>query len=113
LEQLHSSVDGRLPLKPRDEVKTVDERLRFAITNKRLVKLTYSGSVRVVEPHDYGVQKGSDRLLGYQLQTAPGWRLFDVAKIEELAVLDTAFKGSRGASHQQHHRWDTVYARVG
>ena len=94
-------------------MKTADERLRFAITNKRLVKLSYNESLRVVEPHDYGVQKGRDRLLAYQLQTAPGWRLFDVAKIEELAVLDTVFKGSRGASHQQHHSWDTVYARVG
>ena len=90
----------------------IDEQLRFAITNKHLVKLTYSGTARVVEPHDYGVQKGGVRLLAYQLQTAPGWRLFDVAKIEGLAVLDTVFKGSRGASHQNHHIWDTLYARV-
>jgi hypothetical protein len=99
-------------------VKTLDERLRFAITNKRLVKLSYSGSVRVVEPHDYGVRKGVARLLGYQQKSfgpkksEQGWRLFDVAKIEEIAVLDTVFKGSRGASHQQHHVWDIVYARV-
>jgi predicted DNA-binding transcriptional regulator YafY len=118
LEQLRSSVDGRLPLKPRDEVKTVDERLRFAITNKRLVKLSYNESLRVVEPHDYGVQKGAVRLLAYQQQSLGpktserGWRLFDVAKIEELAVLDAVFKGSRGASHQTHHVWDVVYARV-
>lgn len=91
---------------------TIDTDLRLAITNKRLVKLSYGGSVRVVEPHDYGVQKGRDRLLAYQLQTAPGWRLFDAAKIEELAVLDSGFKGSRGASHQNHHRWDILYARV-
>lgn len=93
-------------------MKTIDERLRFAITNKRLVKLSYKESPRVVEPHDYGVQKGTVRLLAFQLQTAPGWRLFDIAKIEELAVLDAVFKGSRGASHQTHHVWDVVYARV-
>jgi len=33
-------------------------------------------------------------------------------KIAGLAVLETAFKGSRGASHQNHHVWDIVYARV-
>ena len=100
-------------------MKTVDEQLRFAITNKRLVKLSYKESLRVVEPHDYGVQKGAVRLLAYQQQSLgprksePGWRLFDVEKIEDLAVLDAAFKGSRGASHQNHHVWDVVYARVG
>jgi predicted DNA-binding transcriptional regulator YafY len=93
-------------------VDTIDGRLRLAITRKRLVKLSYNGSLRVVEPHDYGVQKGTVRLLAYQLQTAPGWRLFDVGKIEELSVLDTVFEGSRGASHQNHHVWDVIYARV-
>jgi predicted DNA-binding transcriptional regulator YafY len=100
-------------------VRTIDEQLRSAIAGKRLVKLRYSGRVRVVEPHDYGVQKGAVRLLAYQQQSfgprksERGWRLFDVAKIEELAVLDTVFEGSRGASHQTHHVWDVVYARVG
>ena len=93
-------------------MKTADDELRFAITNKRLVKLTYGGRARVVEPHDYGVQKSAVRLLAYQLHTAPGWRLFDVVKIEELAVLDAVFRGSRGAAHQNHHVWDVVYARV-
>jgi predicted DNA-binding transcriptional regulator YafY len=90
----------------------IDQKLRSAIANKRLVQLRYEGARRVVEPHDYGVQKGTVRLLAFQLQTAPGWRLFDIAKIEELAVLDAVFKGSRGASHQTHHVWDVVYARV-
>jgi predicted DNA-binding transcriptional regulator YafY len=99
-------------------VRTIDEQLRFAITNKRLVKLSYSRSLRVVEPHDYGVQKGVVRLLAYQQRnlgpkkSERGWRLFDVRKIEELVVLDTAFQGSRGASHQDHHVWDIVYERV-
>jgi predicted DNA-binding transcriptional regulator YafY len=93
-------------------LRTTDNQLRLAITNKHLVKLSYAGSVRVVEPHDYGVQKGNVRLLAYQLETKPGWRLFDVEKIAELAVLETTFKGSRGASHQNHHTWDIVYARV-
>jgi len=100
-------------------MSTIDAQLRFAIGGKFLVKLRYSGSFRVVEPHDYGVQKTAIRLLAYQRQSLgpkkseQGWRLFDVAKIEELAVLDTVFEGSRGASHQSHHVWDVVYARVG
>jgi predicted DNA-binding transcriptional regulator YafY len=99
--------------------RSVDEQLRSAIAGKRLVQLRYSGSVRVVEPHDYGVKNGTAMLLAYQQQTsdparksASGWRLFDVAKIAECVVLEMLFKGSRGTSHQHHHSWDILYARV-
>ena len=88
---------------------TDDNHLRFAITNKRLVKLSYSGSVRLVEPHDYGVQKGTVRLLGYQLETKPGWRLREDRRA---CRARDRVQGSRGASHQSHHVWDIVYARV-
>ena len=97
---------------------SIDEKLRFAVANKRLIQLRYNSALRVVEPHDYGVQKGTVRLLAYQHQgsgpkkSAAGWRLFDVAKITECVVLETLFKGSRGASHQHHHAWDVLHARV-
>ena len=99
--------------------QTVDEQLRSAIAGKRLIELRYSGSVRVVEPHDYGIKNGTAMLLAYQLRTsAPpekssiGWRLFDVAKVAECVVLEKTFKGSRGVPDQQHHAWDILYARV-
>jgi len=91
----------------------------LAISRKRLIELRYNDDVRVVEPHDYGIKSGSTMLLAYQLRTsgrprksATGWRLFDVAKIEDCIILETPFKGSRGASGQQHHAWDALYARV-
>lgn len=104
----------------------IDTRLRFAVENKRLLQLTYHGVRRVVEPHDYGLQKGLPRLLVYQLRTTSsadgsagrrqanekGWRLLDVSKLEACTVLDETFRGSRGAEHQAHCVWDTVYARV-
>jgi hypothetical protein len=98
----------------------VDEQLRLAITNKRLIKFRYHGSVRVAEPHDYGIQKRIARVLVYQLRgsgpsprrSLTGWRLLDVPKIEECAVLEEAFPGSRGHSHKHHLVWDIVYARV-
>ena len=98
---------------------SLDARIRLAIANKRLVEVSYNGRARVAEPHDYGQQKGLDRLLVYQLsytssfgREAVGWRLFDVAKIESLEVLDTPFKGSRRTPDQDHHKWDVLYARV-
>ncbi len=79
----------------------------------------YNGRTRVAEPHDYGKQNGQARLLVYQLKCASssgreaiGWRLFDVAKIESLEVLDTPFRGSRRTSDQDHHKWDLLYLRV-
>jgi hypothetical protein len=104
---------------------SLDAQLKTAIATRRLVQLRYDGKLRVAEPHDYGVQNGSPKLLIYQLRAsggasggAPskgvlGWRLLDVPKIAECAVLDEAFAGSRGQSHQRHHAWDEVYARVG
>ena len=98
---------------------SVDARIRLAIANKRLVEVGYKGRVRVAEPHDYGKRQGIDRLLVYQWRApsssgrdAIGWRLFDLAKIESLEMLDTVFKGSRRKAGQEHHVWDVLYARV-
>ena len=99
---------------------SIDESLRQAIAEKKLIEIRYKGDTRVVEPHDYGHHKGADRLLGYQLRMARapfaseaiGWRLFDVPRIESLVILDMPFKGSRVQSAQDHHVWDNLYARV-
>jgi hypothetical protein len=99
---------------------SVDARIRQAIAGKNLVEVRYKYQSRVVEPHDYGVHRGVEWLLVYQLKTtgattgkdAIGWRLFEVSKIESLVVLETPFKGSRLESGQDHHAWDVLYARV-
>lgn len=54
-----------------------------SIENKRLVRFLYSDKERIVEPHDYGIQKGIPRLLSWQTGgqsngRLPGWRWFDV-----------------------------------
>jgi hypothetical protein len=100
--------------------EALDERLRFAIANKRLVQVTYHGRSRVGEPHDYGRRRGAVRLLFYQLRElggsrrgdSEGWRLLDVSRIEECLVLPDTFRGTRGESHRQHLSWDELFARV-
>ena len=99
---------------------SIDEQLRFAIANTLLIQVSYKGRDRVVEPHDYGLQKGMKRLLAYQLRGTgdargrgvTGWRLLDVSKIDQCSVMEETFGGSRGASHEHHYVWHTVYARV-
>jgi hypothetical protein len=106
---------------PTEHSPSVDEQLRFAIANKRLIQLFYLGRRRVAEPHDYGILHGTMKLLVYQRETFDGggsrhrdrgWRLFEVSKITECSVLDTGFRGSRIEGHQRHYSWDVVYARV-
>ncbi|HEY1799691.1 MAG TPA: hypothetical protein VGG46_02055 [Terriglobales bacterium] len=97
---------------------TIDRLIRQAIREKRLMRFIYTGKVRVVEPHDYGVQNGKLRLLSYQIGgesnsgALPAWRWIDVGNMSEVSIEDTTFKGSRGPDSMQHHKWDELYARV-
>jgi hypothetical protein len=99
---------------------SIDQQLRFAIAHKRLIQLTYGGYLRVLEPHDYGVQKGTPRLLAYQIRGGSshakggkyGWKLLKIPKIEACAVLEESFPGSRARSTQEHLVWDQIFARV-
>ena len=98
---------------------SLDSQIRFAIANKRLLRCTYDGTVRVIEPHDYGVHNGETKVLAFQREKAGlksddfrGWRWLDAAKILDCSVLEDTFRGSRQAIDQQHHHWDVLYARV-
>ena len=99
---------------------TIDDQLRVAIENKRLIEIRYHGRARIAEPHDYGVIKGVEKLLVYQRRgvdgvterNMAGWRFMEAAKIEGCRVLDEAFRGSRAQLHRNHVKWDILYARV-
>jgi predicted DNA-binding transcriptional regulator YafY len=95
----------------------VDQLLRTAIQHKRMVRLRYEGRERILEPHDYGIQKGCVRLLGYQVGGSssgrlPNWRWIDVDRISDLDLLDRTFKGGRPAPSGKHHKWDRLFIRV-
>jgi hypothetical protein len=72
----------------------IDEQLRFAIANERLLQFTYKGAGSSGRPNE--------RM----------WRLFDVEQVAGCVVLGESFPGSRGHQHSSHHDWDVVYARV-
>ena len=52
---------------------SVDGQLRFAIAGKRLIEVSYKGSDRLVEPHDYGVQRGKEHLFVFQRRVISGY----------------------------------------
>jgi hypothetical protein len=100
--------------------RVLDERVRTAIAEKRLMRLTYHDRPRVIEPHDYGVLNGTVKLFVSQVSAngasrngeAERWRLLEVSKITECTVLDEHFRGSRGDSYSRHLKWEILYARV-
>lgn len=98
-------------------LEDIDELLRTAIGQRRLIQLTYYNKPRIVEPHDYGVHNGSVKLLAYQVGGAssgplPNWRWMEVKSISDVRLLERTFRGGRPAPSGKHHQWDELFVRV-
>ncbi|MBV9404473.1 MAG: hypothetical protein JO211_03945 [Acidobacteriaceae bacterium] len=96
---------------------SIDELLRAAIDQKRLIRVTYKHKSRVVEPHDYGVHNGCIKLLGYQVAGSssgplPNWRWMEVPSLSDLHLLEQTFRGRRPSASDKHHQWDQLFKRV-
>src|SRR5690242_1558413 len=96
----------------------VHESILTAIHEKRLLRFFYHGKIRIVEPQDYGVQKGAVHLFTYQFAgesssgSLPDWRKFVVKSMSKLELLEKTFSGSRSVPSQKHQEWDVLFARV-
>jgi hypothetical protein len=96
---------------------SVDTLLRTAIQHRLMVRLSYLNKDRIVEPHDYGIQKGCLRLLAYQVGGSssgrlPNWRCMDVDRISHVQLLNRTFHGGRPVPSGKHHKWDELFIRV-
>ena len=99
------------------ESPSVDELLRRAIEQRRLIRLVYGNKERIVEPHDYGIHKGTVKLLGYQVGGSssgrlPNWRWMEADLISDVRLLERTFPGGRAAPSGKHHEWDQLFIRV-
>jgi predicted DNA-binding transcriptional regulator YafY len=89
-----------------------------AIHERRLLRFTYHGKERIVEPQDYGIQKGIAYLFTFQTagesssSRLPDWRKFAVLSMSNVELLDETFPGSRAVPSQKHQEWDVLFARV-
>jgi len=96
----------------------VHQLILTAIHEKRLLRFTYHGKERIVEPQDYGIQKATANLFTYQTggesssSRLPDWRKFAVMSMSDLELLDKTFPGSRSVPSQKHQEWDLLFARV-
>ena len=78
----------------------LDQLLRTAIEQTRLLRLRYRNKVRIVEPHDYGEHNGIIKLLTYQVGGSssgplPNWRWMETSLISDAELLDQTFPGGR------------------
>ena len=88
-----------------------------AIEERRLIRLTYQGKSRVLEPHDYGIHNGVAKLLAYQVggsssHKLPQWRWMEERQISDIELLDRYFAGGRPMESAKHHKWDKLFIRV-
>ena len=78
----------------------LDQLLRTAIIQTRLLQLCYRTKDRIVEPHDYGEHNGVIKLLTYQIGGSssgplPNWRWMETDLISDAELLDQSFPGGR------------------
>jgi hypothetical protein len=88
-----------------------------AIENRRMIRLVYHDKIRLLEPHDHGILKGSVQLLGYQVggsssRPLPNWLLMKVAEIVDLELMNGNFPGGRPTPSGRHLKWDKLFIRV-
>ena len=104
-----------LPAAPK---RTVDELLRQALVERRVVQFKYHGYSRRVEPHALGRVTGDrSALLGWQVsggsasEPPPGWRTFVVGEIEGLKLSRRTFV-PRADYHPEKTRLKPIAAEV-
>jgi hypothetical protein len=96
----------------------VHELILTAVHQKRLLRFSYHDKIRIVEPQDYGIQKGVVNLFTYQVGgesssgRLPDWRKFAVQSVSKVELLEQTFPGSRAVPSQKHQEWDVLFARV-
>ncbi|MGA2693704.1 MAG: hypothetical protein ABSF76_15185, partial [Opitutaceae bacterium] len=91
-----------------------DPLLWTAIENTRMVRFTYHGKDRLVEPHDHGILNGSVQLLSWQVagsssRPLPNGLLTKVDDTTDLVLLDQTFPGGHPTASGKHIQWDLLF----
>lgn len=95
----------------------VDEAIRRAIRERRLVEFVLHGLHRVGEPHVYGIRGGAEQLLIYQVGgqsksgRLPNWRTVLVGEVTGLSVLERGFDASRLPANGD-GSWEQVFEKT-
>lgn len=90
-----------------------------AIRTRRVIKFRYKNINRIVEPFIAGVHKetGNDLLRGWVVsgttsESPTKWRLYIIAEMTNLTILQDKFSGSRPGYDPKDDVMGRVYAKV-
>ena len=90
-----------------------------AIYNRCVLKFTYHGHPRVVEPHAHGLSRAENEVIRcYQIggtsdsDTVPCWRLIEVDEIESLIVTKEHFVGERNGYRKGDKHMSTIFCEL-
>ena len=90
-----------------------------AIHNRCVLKFTYEGHPRIVEPHAYGLSRTlSEVIRCYQTGgtsrsgKTPDWRLMRVDRIESLIVTEEHFVGERPGYKRGDKGMSTIFCEL-
>jgi hypothetical protein len=91
-----------------------------AIRASRLLRFVYEGYERIVEPHTYGVNTaGHEAVSGWLVggwstsATEPGWRMFLVDQMRDVAALAEPFASPRGGYNADDPHFVRIYCQLG
>jgi hypothetical protein len=96
----------------------MDELIRQAIAERRLLAYRYNGQRRVGEPHLYGLWNGQPTLLVYQTEGTsfagpyPNWRRCGLSGLSRLTITGRSFANPRLSSNASHSDWSEIWAIV-
>jgi len=74
------------------------KKICLAIKNKKILKIKYKGTKRIIELHAYGKDKRGEKLRAYQVSgfsesgKSSGWKLFKCEDITSMIELSDSFK---------------------
>jgi predicted DNA-binding transcriptional regulator YafY len=88
-----------------------------AIHQRRLLRFSYGGGTRIVEPYAYGASETHELLRAYQASgfspsRERGWKLFRVEEITEVALLDEHFAEPRQGYMRNDPCMEVVYCEI-
>ena len=89
-----------------------------AIKNKQLLEFYYEGGNRIVEPHCYGLTTAGNeglrafQVAGYSSSGKMGWKMFDLAKADDIAILDDTFSFPRSGYKRGDKGMANIYCEL-
>lgn len=93
--------------------RTMDEMIREAMSERKLLAFDYKDKPRIVQPHVYGRKNDGNGILAKQTggessQEELGWRRMYLRDMTNMKVLDETFSGKIDTVGE-HSPWDIYY----